>query len=66
MSMMIGLGFLGAAIFALLGALLVLYVQNMELKQQNRELAKRMPRPRNANMFDLEVTKLEKGGVKRK
>ena len=48
MSMMIGLGFLGAAIFALLGALLVLYVQNMELKQQNRELAKRVPRPRNA------------------
>ena len=66
MSMMIGLGFLGAAIFALLGALLVLYVQNMELKQQNRELAKRVPRPRNAKMFDLGVTKLEKGGVKRK
>lgn len=57
---------MGAAIFALLGALLVLYVQNMELKQQNRELAKRVPRPRNAKMFDLEVTKLEKGGVKRK
>lgn len=66
MSMMIGLGFLGAAIFALLGAMLVLYAQNMELKQQNRELAKHMPRPRNAKMFDLEVTKLEKGGVKRK
>ena len=66
MSMMIGLGFLGAAIFALLGAMLALYVQNMELKQQNRELAKRVPRPRNAKMFDLEVTKLEKGGVKRK
>ena len=66
MSMMIGLGFLGAAIFALLGAILALYVQNMELKQQNRELAKRVPRPRNAKMFDLEVTKLEKGGVKRK
>ena len=66
MSMMIGLGFLGAAIFALLGALLVLYVQNMELKQQNRELAKRVPRPRNAKMLDLEVTKLEKGGVKRR
>ena len=66
MSMMIGLGFLGAAIFALLGAMLALYVQNMELKQQNRELAKRVPRPRNAKMFDLEVTKLEKGGVKRR
>lgn len=66
MSMMIGLGFLGAAIFALLGAMLVLYVQNMELKQQNRELAKRVPRPRSVKMFDLEVTKLEKGGVKRK
>lgn len=66
MSMMIGLGFLGAAIFALLGAMLVLYVQNMELKQQNRELAKRVLRPRNTKMFDLEVTKLEKGGVKRR
>ena len=66
MSMMIGLGFLGAAIFALLGAMLVLYVQNMELRVQNRELAKRVPRPRNAKMIDLEVTKLEKGGVKRK
>ena len=66
MSMMIGLGFLGAAIFALLGAMLVLYVQNMELRVQNRELAKRVPRPRNAKMFDLEITKLEKGGVKRK
>ena len=66
MSMMIGLGFLGAAIFALLGAMLVLYVQNMELQVQNRELAKRVPRPRNAKVFDLEVTKLEKGGVKRK
>lgn len=66
MSMMIGLWFLGAAIFALLGAMLVLYVQNMELKRQNRELAKRVPRPRNTKMFDLEVTKLEKGGAKRK
>lgn len=66
MSMMIGLGFLGAAIFALLGAMLALYVQNMELKQQNRELAKRVPRPRSAKVFDLEVTKLEKGGVKRR
>jgi len=66
MSTMIGLGFLGAAIFALLGAMLVLYVQNMELKQQNRELAKHVPRPRSTKMFDLEVTKLERGGAKRK
>ena len=50
MSMMIGLGFLGAAIFALLGAMLVLYVQNMELRVRNRELAKRVPRPRNSGL----------------
>ena len=63
---MIGYAFMAAAFVTLFGAMLVLYIQNLDLRERNRKLAKKVPRPRKTKMFDLEVTKLEKGGVKRK
>lgn len=57
---MIGYAFMAAAFVTLFGAMLVLYVQNLELRAQNRKLAKKVPKSGWAKSFDLEVTRLRK------
>ena len=57
---MIGFAFMAAAFVTLCGAMLVLYVQNLDLRERNRKLAKRIPKAGWTGKFDLEVTRLRK------
>lgn len=56
---MIGFVFMATAFVTLFGAMLILYVQNLDLREKNRELAKKVPKAGWTKRFDLGVTRIK-------